>query len=128
MREEENCHGPYARCDAGDEQKARQWHAQESGGKIRRQSSAGDEAAENQNGRSTFAKPTFTFGNFRREAAESRTLEPSASGVTSERIETGVTHPDAEKARGERSRPRDATGGEQQTRAHGSHVFQYERC
>ena len=22
LREEENCHGPYARCDAGDEQKA----------------------------------------------------------------------------------------------------------
>ncbi len=81
LRQEENCHCPYTRRDAGDEQKARQRHAQKSGCEISRQSRAGDKAAEDQNGRPAFGKPAFALRDFRGEAAEGRTLEPSASGV-----------------------------------------------
>src|SRR5678815_5104147 len=54
-------------------------------------------------------------------------LEPSASGVTSESVESHIAHPDTEKTGRERVWPRDTAGGEQQTRAHSRHVFQHKR-
>src|SRR5438552_11964769 len=70
FRKKQNCQCPRTRRGAGDDQKAGQRHAQESGGKISWQPCAWHDTAENQNGSAAFGKPAFAVGNFCGEAVE----------------------------------------------------------